>query len=224
MANDSGSKSPFQNKYVRILSLALLAQAGVFYASSRAENVPIMRPLRDFPRALSGWVMTQEGYVDEETQAVLKADDTLTRNYGNAKYRFQPNLFVAYFQTQRTGKTPHSPKNCLPGSGWERTTEDFLDITIPGMAEPIHVNRYIVAKGEQKSLVLYWYQTQRRVVASEYKAKILTVRDAIRYNRTDTALVRVVVPVIVNDEATAQEEAIDFVRSFFTPLRQYLPA
>lgn len=217
-------KAMFQNKYVLILTVVFLAQATVFYGSSRTENIPNMRPLRDFPRIVSSWMMTQEGYVDDETQAVLKADDTLTRNYGSARYRVQPNLFVAYFKTQRTGKAPHSPKNCLPGSGWEPSKVDYLDIAVPGMAEPIHVNRYIVAKGEQKSVVLYWYQTQRRVVASEYKAKIFTVEDAIRYNRTDTALVRVVVPVIGSDDQGAQNEAVDFVRSFFMPLRQYLPA
>ena len=131
---------------------------------------------------------------------------------------------MAFFKTQRTGKTPHSPKNCLPGSGWEKSTDDYLDVTIPGVAEPIHVNRYIVSKGDSKSLVLYWYQTPKRVVASEYRAKLLTVEDAIRYNRTDTALVRVIVPVVGNNEAMAQQEAVEFVQSFFVPLRQYLPS
>jgi EpsI family protein len=220
MPND---KSLMQNKYARILTVVLVIQAALFYASSRAENIPSMRPLHDFPRQLSGWMMLQEGYVDDETQAILKADDTLTRTYGNPKFQVAPSFFVAFFKTQRTGKAPHSPKNCLPGSGWEREREDYLDVTIPGMAEPIRVNRYIVSKGEQKSLVLYWYQTQNRVVANEYKAKIMTVGDAIRYNRTDTALVRVVVPVMGN-EAAAQQEAVDFVQSFFIPLRKYLPS
>jgi len=220
MPND---KSLMQNKYARILTVVLVIQAALFYASSRAENIPSMRPLHDFPRQLSGWMMLQEGYVHDETQAILKADDTLTRTYGNPKFQVAPSFFVAFFKTQRTGKAPHSPKNCLPGSGWEREREDYLDVTIPGMAEPIRVNRYIVSKGEQKSLVLYWYQTQNRVVANEYKAKIMTVGDAIRYNRTDTALVRVVVPVMGN-EAAAQQEAVDFVQSFFIPLRKYLPS
>jgi EpsI family protein len=220
MPNDKGL---MQNKYARILTIALVIQAALFYASSRAENVPSMRPLHDFPRQLSGWMMVQEGYVDDETQAILKADDTLTRTYGSPKFPATPSLFVAFFKTQRTGKAPHSPKNCLPGSGWEREREDYLDVAIPGMAEPIQVNRYIVSKGEQKSLVLYWYQTQNRVVANEYKAKLLTVGDAIRYNRTDTALVRVVVAVLGN-EAAAQQEAVEFVQSFFVPLRKYLPS
>jgi EpsI family protein len=220
MPNEKGL---MQNKYARILTIALVIQAALFYASSRAESVPSMRPLHDFPRQLSGWMMVQEGYVDDETQAILKADDTLTRTYGSPKFPVTPSLFVAFFKTQRTGKAPHSPKNCLPGSGWEREREDYLDVAIPGMAEPIQVNRYIVSKGEQKSLVLYWYQTQNRVVANEYKAKLLTVGDAIRYNRTDTALVRVVVAVMGN-EAAAQQEAVEFVQSFFVPLRKYLPS
>jgi EpsI family protein len=216
-------KGLLQNKYARILTVVLVIQAALFYASSRAENVPSIQPLRDFPRQLSGWLMIQEGYVDDETQAILKADDTLTRTYGSAKFPVAPSVFVAFFKTQRTGKAPHSPKNCLPGSGWEREREDYLDVTIPGMAEPIQVNRYIVSKGDQKSLVLYWYQTQNRVVANEYKAKLLTVRDAIRYNRTDVAIVRVIVPVLGN-EAAAQQEAVEFVQSFFVPLRNYLPS
>ena len=213
-----------QNKYARILTVVLVIQAALFYATSRGENVPSMQPLRDFQHELSGWTMVQEGYVDDDTQAVLKADDTLTRTYGSPKYPLTSNLFVAFFKTLRTGKTPHSPKNCLPGSGWEREREDYLDVTIPGMAEPIQVNRYIVSKGDQKSLVLYWYQTQNRVVASEYKAKLLAVEDAIRYNRTDTALVRVVVPVSGSNDAEAQQEAVEFVQAFFVPLRKYLPS
>src|SRR5262249_10513952 len=129
-----------------------------------------------------------------------------------------------FFKTQRSGKAPHSPKNCLPGSGWEPSKEDYLQVSIPGMAQPIQVNRYIVAKGEEKSLVLYWYQSEDRVIASEYRAKLWTVTDAILRNRTDTALVRVVFLVLANDEATAQEQAVDFVQSFFMPLRRYLPA
>ena len=221
MPNDKGL---MQNKYARILTLALVIQAGLFYATSRAENVPSMRPLHDFPRELSGWTMAQEGYVDDETQAILQADDTLTRTYGSPKYRLVSSLFVAFFKTQRTGKAPHSPKNCLPGTGWEREREDYLDVTIPGMTEPIQVNRFIVSKGEEKSLVLYWYQTENRVIANEYKAKLMTVEDAIRFNRTDTALVRVVVPVMGGDDAAAQQEAVEFVRSFFIPLRNYLPS
>src|SRR5579862_1245565 len=116
------------SKTARILSVVLLLQAALFYATSRAENVPALKPLRGFASSFGGWVAIREGYVDDETNAVLKADDTVIREYGNIKYRAPANLFVAFFKTQRTGKTPHSPKNCLPGSGWEASTSDFLSI------------------------------------------------------------------------------------------------
>ena len=212
-----------QNKYARILTVVLLAQAALFYATSRGENVPAVRPLRDFPRQVGGWTMVKEGYVDEETQAVLKADDTLIRFYARSMVEMPPSLFVAFFKTQRTGKTPHSPKNCLPGSGWEPSREDYVTIAVPGVEQPIEVNRYMVSKGEERSAVLYWYQHPNRVVASEYRSKFFTVADAIRYNRTDMALVRVVVPVRGADEAAAQKTAVEFVQSIFTTLHQYLP-
>jgi EpsI family protein len=81
----------------------------------------------------------------------------------------------------------------------------------------------VVAKGEDQSVVLYWYQSRNRTIASEYRAKLYLVADAIRYNRTDTALVRVVVPVNRDETAPATDTATAFVQAFFTPLRQYLP-
>jgi EpsI family protein len=215
---------PVKNRYIRILSLALIAQAALFYGASRGDVVPDARPLSGFTRQLGPWFMTKEGHVDDETQAVLQADDTLTRVYSSPSHAQAASLFVAFFKTQRTGKAPHSPKNCLPGAGWEQSREGYLSVSIPGMAEPIQVHEYVVAKGESQSLVLYWYQTQKRVIASEYRAKFWTMADAIRYNRTDTALVRVVVPIGGQGEAAAEQTAVDFVHAFFNPLRQYLPS
>jgi EpsI family protein len=213
-----------QNKYARILTAVLVVQAALFYATSRGENVPAVRPLREFPQRIGDWSMLKEGYVDDETQAVLKADDTLTRVYGRNLAEIPPSLFIAFFKTQRTGKTPHSPKNCLPGSGWEPSREDYVTFAVPGRDEPITVNRYVVSKGDEKSAVLYWYQHPNRIVASEYRSKLFTVADAIRYNRTDMALVRVVVPVRQGDEGAAQKSAMEFVQSIFGTLRQYLPS
>ena len=223
MPEDKATRSLLQNKYVRILSAVLLVQAALFYATSRGENVPVIRPLGDFPKEVAVWKTVKEGYVDAETQAVLQADDTLTRTYASPKFRQAPNLFVAFFKTQRTGKAPHSPKNCLPGSGWEPSREDHLSLVVPDLAQPIRVNRYVVSRGEDRSVVLYWYQSRDRVVASEYRAKLWTVADAIRYNRTDTALVRVVVPVLGTDEASAEHVAVEFVQAFYGTLRGRLP-
>lgn len=213
-----------KSRQAKILSAILISQALLFYGMSRAEANPESRPLNDLSEQLGSWRMSKQGVIDEETREVLKADELLNRGYVNMALRVEANLFVAYFKTQRTGQTPHSPKNCLPGNGWTQTLSDTINVTVPGRAEPIEVNRYLVSKGENKSIVVYWYQSRDRVVASEYRARFYTAADAIRFNRTDTALVRVVVPVVDGDDKRATAAAVDFVKDFFVPLRQHFPA
>ncbi|MDQ2841363.1 MAG: EpsI family protein [Acidobacteriota bacterium] len=115
------------------------------------------------------------------------------------------------------------PVSGPPGSGWVQTKSGTEEISIPGKAEPIRVNEYVVARGDNESVVLYWYQSHNRVVASEYSAKIYTVTDSIRYNRSDTSLVRVVVPVSNGNRKQAIETATSFVKTFFEPLNEFLP-
>ena len=208
----------------RILTAVLLAQAAFVYGFSRNEVIPQNRPLSEVPRQFAAWTLQQEGVVEKEVQDVLKADELLTRTYVNQEKQIGAHLFVAYFRSQRTGQAPHSPKNCLPGSGWVPSLQDTVHINVPGRPDAIEANRYVVGKGDQKSLVLYWYQSRDRVVASEYTAKFYVVADALRYNRTDTALVRVILPIVDNDIERSQKAAIDFVQSFYVPLRQHFPA
>lgn len=204
-----------------IVTVVLLVQTGLLYSSIRPEQVPESRPLAQVPEHLGSWNLLQEGVVEKEVLEVLNADDLLNRVYSSGGR--SASLFVAAFRTQRTGKTPHSPKNCLPGSGWEPLASGEATIDV-GLGAPIVVNRYVISHGEDRSLVLYWYQSRDRVVANEYKAKFWAVADAMRLNRTDTALVRVVVPVVDHDEDGAANTAIAFVQSFFKTLREYLPA
>jgi EpsI family protein len=206
-----------------VLTIVLLCQAGVFYGFSRTEEMPVKEPLSQLPAQVGAWSMVQDLPIDEETLKILRADETLSRNYTGPSSAIPINLFVAFFNTQRKGQTPHSPKNCMPGSGWNPTTSDEIDIAVEGRG-PIRVNRFIVANMDRKSVVLYWYQSRDRVVADEFSAKFYAVADAIRYNRTDTALVRVTVPVVDGDEASALEQATAFVKDFYSPLRQRLPA
>jgi EpsI family protein len=213
-----------RSKQAKILSAILITQAVLFYGMSRAEANPESRPLSELSEQLGSWRMSAQGVVDDETKQVLKADELLNRGYVNPALRVEANLFVAYFKTQRTGQTPHSPKNCLPGNGWTQTLADTINVDVPGRTEPIQVNRYLVSKGQNQSVVVYWYQSRDRVVASEFRARFYTAADAIRYNRTDTALVRVVVPVVNGDETRATDAAVNFVKEFFVPLRQHFPA
>ena len=160
------------SKYARILTGALLVQAALFYTISHGEIVPVNNPLDAFPRQVEKWRLVQEGTIEKEVQDVLRADDLLTRTYGNPSTGRTANLFVAFFRTQRTGAAPHSPKNCLPGNGWVADQSDILNVAVPGQSATIPVNRYIVSRGSDRSVVLYWYQTPKRVIASEYAAKV----------------------------------------------------
>jgi len=211
-----------QKKSARVLTIVLLAQAALFYGSSRRESIPPHRPLQQFSFADKPWAVREEVAIDNDTLKVLNADDILSRVYQNKRTDQLATLFVAYFETQRTGKAPHSPKNCLPGSGWVPSESGMIDVPVQGGS--IRVNRYVIARGQNQSVVLYWYESRNRVIASEYAAKIATVVDAIRYNRSDTSLVRVVVGVENGDTRRATDTAVSFVQSFFGSLRDYLPA
>jgi EpsI family protein len=218
------------SRAARIVTALLLLQAALLYSAIRPELVPPSRPLEGMPTTLGSWQLAQTGVIEQDVLDVLKADDILNGVYCSSASpactrtgEGSAGLFVAAFRTQRNGKTPHSPKNCLPGSGWVPLSSGEIAIDV-GRAAPISVNRYLIAYGSQRQLVLYWYQSRDRAVANEYKAKFWVMADAIRLNRTDTALVRVIVPVVDRDEAKAQATATDFVKSFYSTLLDYLPS
>lgn len=209
------------NKYGGILALILVAQACLFYSASRGEGTPIAVPLSAFPANFGNWTMVKEGVVDKDEQDILKADDLLTRVYANPTQGSSASIFIAYFKSQRAGQSPHSPKNCLPGSGWQPEQSGRIDIPIGSRS--IHVNRYLVSNGSDTSLVIYWYQSQGRVIADEFAAKFYLVEDSIRHHRSDSSLVRVIVPVQPGKQAAADATAINFVQSVFPVTRAYLP-
>jgi EpsI family protein len=211
-------------KYARPLLLLLLMQAVAFYALAfRPEKVPAILPLMTFPDHIGTWAMVKEIPVEKEVQDVLRADDTLNRIY------FSPGLgesylWIAYFKTQRYGQTPHSPKNCLPGSGWEPVpgASGPLMVRVPGWDSPITINRYVVQHGDDRSVSLYWYQSHGRVIAGELSAKFWLVADSIRYRRSDTALIRVTVPVR-DSVSQAVDTGVQFVQSLFPQVMQHMP-
>ena len=157
--------------------------------------------------------------------ATLGVDDYINRTYVSPDM-FPIHLYVGYYQSQRSGDTMHSPLNCLPGAGWNPAKRGHLTIPINDKSS-IEINRIVILKGIDKQVVLYWYQSHGRTIASEYWGKIFTVIDAVRTNRTDAALVRVICPVDgVEDEAEAAAErrAVDFVKAMFPLLGRFLPA
>jgi len=209
------------NRPAQLLTLILIVQASLIGIIAPAEKVPSGRPLGGIPTQLSDWNMSNESPIEPEVRDLLRADDTLNRTYQSPDGT-SANLFIAFFKSQRASVAPHSPKVCLPGSGWIPTESSTLDIPIAGRSEPIQVNRYVVSKGEDRSLILYWYQTPNRVIANEFRAKFYTIVDGLRYHRSDTSLVRVIVP-IGSSEDDAEKHAVRFIQGFFNPVREFLP-
>jgi EpsI family protein len=221
------------NKYSRVLTAVLLLQICAFYAvAMRPEAVPVVGPLSRFPANFGRWTAFRDFPVDPETQDVLKADDVLSRQYVDTTQAHactEENrygcliLFVAFFKTQRYGQAPHSPKNCLPGAGWEQVSAERPAIAVPGESHPIVINNFVTEHGEEKSVSLYWYQSHQRIIASEFGAKFYSIVDSIRYHRSDTAIVRVIIPVAGSNIDAAVQTGYAFVRAIFPALLRQLP-
>jgi EpsI family protein len=132
------------------------------------------------------------------------------------------SIYLGFYDSQTRGRTIHSPKNCLPGSGWDAISSTTAEIEVTE-DELIRVNRYILQNGEERALVLYWYQGRGRVAHNEYLVKWDLLRDAALKRRTDEALVRIVVPVS-GSEAEAYELAAGIARDLIRDVGQALPA
>ncbi|MGA3160834.1 MAG: exosortase C-terminal domain/associated protein EpsI [Terracidiphilus sp.] len=201
----------------------LLAATGLLlYTRPAVDQNPPSEPLAQFPVDVAGWTGSDQ-QIDRETLDVLGTGDVLARVY-TQKGQAQPiGLFIGYFPTQRTGQTIHSPKNCLPGAGWVFVTSDSVDLTdVSG--KPHRVGEYIVSDGTAWQFVIYWYQAHGRSMANEYSAKFYLIADAIRMNRTDGALVRVITPISSSDDAqAARKRAEAFTRQLAPLLPRFIP-
>ncbi len=185
--------------------------------SRKAPTLPQVN-LATFPAKLQGWV----GYRESLSQIVvdtLGVTDYLKINYYNPKYSDDPvNLYVAYYKNQRKGVSPHSPKVCMPGGGWEIV--DFMRTELDGLP----VNRVIIRKGLEEQLVYYWFIERGLPVANEYIKKWWLLKDAIVHNRTDGSLVRIVTRIDKKSGlAAAEDRAAKFIQIANSALIETLP-
>jgi EpsI family protein len=210
---------------LRFILAALLIAATAIFLEARGHNevFPARSPLASFPMQLGLWSGTDDA-LDKDVLEVLGPGDFLLRDYSfSGDSQPSINLYIAYFPSQRAGDTIHSPKNCLPGAGWTPVDSTRVTLSIPGH-EAFPVTRYIIAKGESRELVLYWYWAHDRGVASEYWAKFYLVADSMRLNRSDGALVRITTPMYPGETADAAEQRLlPFTADVVPRLGQYIP-
>jgi EpsI family protein len=205
-----------------IVVLLLAATALLLRARGDTDLIPLREPLSQFPRAIAGWTGS-DIQIDRETLNVLGAGEFLSRLYTQDGGLQPVGLFIGYFPTQRTGVSIHSPKHCLPGAGWVFESQQYVDL-IDANGKPHRVGEYIIANGEARQFVIYWYQAHGRSVANEYMAKIYMLSDAMRLNRTDGALLRVNTPIgSKEDTSAARARAEAFTAQLAPLLPRFIP-
>ena len=205
-----------------LASVLLLAALLILQFRSVGETVPVRKSLDLFPDRIGEWQGRQATNLEVEVLNVLKVNDYLMRRYvdvnGHSIW-----LYVGYWATQRRGGAQaHSPKNCLPGGGWEPVDASRLTVKLPPPYPPIEVNRYLIQKDRNMHVVLYWYQAQGHAVASELGAKVAMVRSALMSRRTDGALVRASSPV-TGTVAETTARLVLYVQALYPVLGEYLP-
>jgi EpsI family protein len=211
-----------------VLFVTFLAATGLVALKNRPEPAPVRSRFDRFPTQIQRWTGQPLPPMDAKVLAVLGADDYVNRVYYSPD-RAAVGLYVGFYNSQRQGDSIHSPLNCLPGAGWEPLSKASLRIPVSVREGPTEIdsNRYVIQKGLDRQLVLYWYQSHGRTVASEYWSKFFLIRDAVRLNRTDAALVRVIAlinPNAEDGEMSAERQASDFVKAMFPLLPEYLPS
>lgn len=160
------------------------AVAGALAVGGRVEEIPQRAGFESFPLTLDGW-HGQTERLDTVVLDELKLDDYIMVDYGNDSAE-AVNFYVAYYGSQRSGASAHSPRSCLPGGGWRIESHTKVNIEPGG----IPVNRFVIRKGEYRQLVYYWFKQRDRIVTNEFAVKWYLLWDALTRNRTDGALVR----------------------------------
>lgn len=186
------------------------------------ENRHLKKPLTDFPKQISEWAGREEHFA-KEVYNFLGVDDSFLCNYrdmcGNTI-----QLYIGFYRSQMEGRIIHSPKNCMPGAGWNVIHSSLETIRISGGdGDDNHVIKLLLEKGSEKQVVLYWFQSRGRIVVSEYLEKVFLVIDAFKLRRTDGSFVRLISPVSNGNEHITTDYMKSFAQSIIPVLEDFLP-
>ena len=207
-----------------LMTAFLIVMVAVFstnYISNRDETFPKRNKFETFPRILSKWKLTQEKLTPSVIQK-LKFDDYFLGNYVNKDLQ-SIELYIAYYESQRKGVSPHSPRVCIPGGGWHINELNRKVINVTN-DHAFPVNRVIIEKNERKQLVYYWFEQRGRSIANEYSMKWYLLMDAIIKNRTDGALVRFTTNLDENEsENNADKRILEIINAVYPVLDNYIP-
>ena len=214
-------KSPDLSPLVASLVLLLMAGLAISFIANRTEILPDRARFAAFPNRIGQW-QGRASLLDPDAEHALGLDDYILSDYARPDGKVV-NLYVAYYSSQRSGMSPHSPMVCIPGGGWLITSFERIDYT--GLAMELPLNRAIIEQNSMKQVVYYWFDERGRKIANEYWSKWYLLADAILKNRTDGALVRLTTPILPGEvDSDADERLRSFMREAVPTLAGYLPS
>jgi EpsI family protein len=205
-----------------------------FYTYNFMASTPVF-PEREtfdaFPMELGEWACHERQEIDDETRANLGVTDYLLCRYVRPQDRSGVDVYIGYHASQvreeggGAGENSiHPPAHCLPGSGWDIIDNQTVTLDIPGLpVADATVKRLVIAKGETRQLVYYWYQSRGRVISEDWQKIVFVGLDRALKSRTDGSLVRFTIPIIQKNEARADQAFQDLAPRILTQLSAYVP-
>ncbi len=210
-------------KRALVLVVLILAVSGYTRFLSDVRAVPLRQPLRTIPLHIGEWKGVEQSMSDNILR-VVGVEDYIMRTY-RAPDGFWVSVYVGYYEQQKEGDQIHSPKHCLPGSGWGPKRYEKVAFPTPGFnGGTTRANRYVVGKGKELQLVLYWYQSRGRNITNEYLAKMWMVLDSIFRRRTDGSLIRLIGPLPSMDRVDeTYDRMVAFAQVFLPEVQKCFP-
>jgi EpsI family protein len=196
-----------------ILLFAIYIRTGSFH-----EVVPLKKALDDFPLVWKGWE-GNKNFFDAIILDRLRADEYMSREYVKGADRIQ--LYVGYYSSQKEGAQIHSPKHCLPGSGWFKVYEKNKILDIEN-TDKINYIEALYQKGSEKKLFIYWYKMKDVYITNDYILKLYMIINSLKYRRNDAAFLRFSTPVTKNVE-DAENVIESAMRDLLPLLKDHLP-
>jgi EpsI family protein len=215
------------------VAFAFLAlNAYTYHWMARERVIPPRESFASFPLDLGEWSCSGFESVSAEIRKNLGATDYMICEFRRGGPPDAVGVYVGYHESQvreeggGAGENAiHPPAHCLPGSGWDIIANETVPLDMPGLPEQnAHVKRLIIAKGEARQLVYYWYQSQGRVIAEDWKKIAYVGWDRATRGRTDGSLVRFTIPVYRGDEARAERAFRELGPRVVKELPPYVPS
>lgn len=202
-----------------LIVFALLGLTWAFMLLHKDRPISAVRPLDEIPDSFAGWRMAGQSSFSQEILAVLRPTDYLSRRYvdgGGGKV----DLYVGYHGGGEGSGDIHSPRHCMPGSGWFEFSSERQRLDVAG--RPLNLVCTVYGLGDMRQLLLYWYDVQGRTVNDDYSLKLWETLGSLASGRRDASFIRIAVP-FEGDKGKAYDLGLRFVRDVVPILDTFLP-